>query len=101
MKRPKAHTLMDQQTPDGVGRIALFVDFDNAWFGLQGTGTKGATAKTIARSLLALARRFGAVAVSKVYSGEPRRIPGMRETFSRQGYDVIAADNPRKGTDIK
>jgi uncharacterized protein (TIGR00288 family) len=101
MKRQKAHTFMDQHASDGVQRVALFVDFDNAWFGLQGTGIKGATTKTIARSLLELARRLGSVAASKVYSSEPRRIPGMRETFTRQGYEVVAAENPRKNTDIQ
>src|ERR1700730_12971914 len=102
MKPRKPQTpLLNQRVPNAVRPLALFVDFDNAWFGLQGAGIKGATPKTIAWGILELARQVGAIAVARAYSSEPRRIPGMRETFARQGYEVVAAENPGKNTDMQ
>jgi uncharacterized protein (TIGR00288 family) len=91
---------MNPQLSEGLHPLALFVDFDNAWFGLQGTGVKGANPKAIARCVLDLSRRFGAVTIAKAYSADPLRIRNMREIFVRQGYEVVAAGNPNKNTDI-
>lgn len=101
MRKGEVRThLVDQQASNGVDPLALFVDFDNAWFGLQGTGVQGTSPKTIARAVLEFSRRLGPVAIAKAYSSDPRRIPGMREIFIRQGYEVIEAGNPNKNTDI-
>jgi hypothetical protein len=93
--------VMDKQAAESAQPAALFVDFDNIWFGLQGIGIKGITPKTIARSLIELARRAGSLEVARVYATVPRRTAGMHETFVKHGYEVIAAEDARKNTDIQ